>query len=99
MKEKDNIVDSLAHTKWNCKYHIVFATKYRRKVFYTDKREEIREVLRTLCKWKGVDVVEGKICSDHIHMPVSIPPKMSVTDGSGTGKRFRSVTIYNQKCP
>ena len=73
MKEKDNIVDSLAHTKRNCMYRIVFAPKYRRKEFYADKREEIREILRTLCKWKGVDVVEGEICLDHIHMPVSIP--------------------------
>lgn len=53
MKEKDNTVDSLSHTKWNCKYHIVFAPKYRRKVFYADKREEIREILKVLCKWIG----------------------------------------------
>ena len=64
---KDNITESLAHTKWNCKYHIVFAPKYRRKVFFDEKRKEIREILRTLCKWKGVEVIEGEICPDHIH--------------------------------
>ena len=78
MKEQSNITNSLAHTKWNCKYHIVFAPKYRRKVFYEEKRLEIREILRKLCQWKGVDIIEGEICPDHIHMLVSIPPKMSI---------------------
>lgn len=55
MSEQDNVSKSLAHTKWNCKYHIVFARKYRRKVFYEEKRAEIREILRTLCQWKGVE--------------------------------------------
>ena len=68
MKEVSNITNSLAHTKWNCKYHIVFAPKYRRKVFYEEKRLEIREILRKLCQWKGVDIIEGEICPDHIHM-------------------------------
>ena len=62
MQEQDNDTNSLAHTKWNCKYHIVFAPKYRRKVFYNEKREDVREILRTLCKWKGVDIIEGEIC-------------------------------------
>ena len=74
MPEQNNITNSLAHTKWNCKYHIVFAPKYRRKVFFEEKRLEIREILRTLCQWKGVEVIEGEICPDHIHMLVSIPP-------------------------
>ena len=60
MNEQNNIMNSLAPTKWNCKYHIVFAPKYRRKVFFEDKREDIREIIRTLCKWKGVDIIEGK---------------------------------------
>ncbi len=59
MSEQDNVSKSLAHTKWNCKYYIVFARKYRRKVFYEEKRAEIREILRTLCQWKGVEIVEG----------------------------------------
>ena len=72
LKEQDNATHSLAHTKWNCKYHIVFAPKYRRKVFYLEKREAIREILRVLCQWKGVEIIEGEICPDHIHMLVSI---------------------------
>ena len=58
MKESSNITNSLAHTKWNCKYHIVFAPKYRRKVFYEEHRNEVREILRKLCEWKGVEIIE-----------------------------------------
>ena len=61
---------SLAHTKWNCKYHIVFAPKYRRKVFFDEKKVEIREILRILCKWKDVEIIEGEVCPDHIHLLV-----------------------------
>ncbi len=68
MPEQNNITNSLAHTKWNCKYHIVFAPKYRRKVFFEEKRLEIREILRTLSRWKNVEVLEGEICPDHIHV-------------------------------
>ena len=78
-EEQKNITYSLAHTKWNCKYHIVFAPKYRRKVFYQEKRESIRDIIRTLCQWKGVEIIEGEICPDHIHLLISIPPKMSVS--------------------
>ena len=67
MKKEQIDTNSLAHTKWNCKYHIVFAPKYRRKVFYEDKRLEIREILRKLCAWKGVEIVEGEVCPDHIY--------------------------------
>ena len=83
MPEQNNITNSLAHTKWNCKYHIVFAQKYRRKVFFEEKRLEIREILRTLSRWKNVEVLEGEICPDHIHMLVSIPPKMCVAGFMG----------------
>ena len=83
MPEQNNAINSLAHTKWNCKYHIVFAPKYRRKVFYAEKREAIREILRTLCQWKGVEIVEGEVCPDHIHLLVSIPPKLSVSGFMG----------------
>ena len=79
----NNITDSLAHTKWNCKYHIVFAPKYRRKIFYEQKRLEIKEILRKLCVWKGVEILEGEVCPDHIHMLVTIPPKMSVSGFMG----------------
>lgn len=59
-------INSLTHTKWNCKYHIVFAPKYRRKVFYEDKRAEIRDIIRELCAWKGVEIIEGEICPEHV---------------------------------
>ena len=70
--------NSLSHTTWNCKYHIVFAPKYRRKVAYGKLKEDIRDIISMLCKRKGVNIVEGEICSDHIHLLVEIPPKMSV---------------------
>ena len=66
MKDSSNTINSLAYAKWNCKYHIVFAPKYRRKVFYDEHRLEVREILRKLCEWKGVEVIEGEICPDHI---------------------------------
>ena len=66
MKNERIDTSSLAHTKWNCKYHIVFAPKYRRKVFFEEKRLEIREILRQLCRWKGVEIIEGEVCPDHI---------------------------------
>ena len=70
-----NDINSLSHTKWNCKYHIVFAPKYRRKVFYREKRVEIGKILRQLCEWRGVKIIEAEVCPDHIHMLVEIPPK------------------------
>ena len=70
---------SLAHTRWNCKYHIVFAPKYRRQVFYREKRRAIGCILRKLCEWKSVRILEAECCADHIHMLVEIPPKMSVS--------------------
>ena len=95
-KEQDNATNSLAHTKWNSKYHIVFAPKYRRKVFYLEKREAVREILRTLCKWKGVEIIEGEICPDHIHILVSIPPKMSVSGFMGYLKGKSSLMIFQR---
>ena len=74
-----NDINSLSHTKWNCKYHIVFAPKYRRKVFYGEKRAAVGKILRQLCEWKGVKIVEAEVCPDHVHMLVEIPPKLSST--------------------
>ena len=96
MSEQNNVTNSLAHTKWNCKYHIVFAPKYRRKVFFEDKREDIREIIRTLCKWKGVDIIEGEICPDHIHLLLSIPPKISVSGFMGYLKGKSSLMIFDR---
>ena len=87
---------SLAHTKWNCKYHIVFAPKYRRKVFFDEKKVEIREILRTLCKWKDVEIIEGEVCPDHIHLLVSIPPKYSVSGFMGYLKGKSSLMIFQK---
>lgn len=95
MKEiKINDIKSLAHTQWNCKYHIVFAPKYRRKVFYNEKRLEIGQILRQLCEWKGVTIIEAEVCPDHIHMLLEIPPKYSVSNFMGFLKGKSSLMIY-----
>lgn len=91
-----NDVKSLSHTKWNCKYHIVFAPKYRRKVFYGEKKREIGEILRTLCEWKKVKIIEAEAYPDHIHMLVEIPPKVAVSSFTGYLKRKSSLMIYEK---
>ena len=96
MNEQNTDVKSLAHTKWNCKYHVVFAPKYRRKVFFQDKREEIRDIIKILCQWKGVDIIEGEICPDHIHLLLSIPPKMSISCFMGYLKGKSSLMIFQK---
>lgn len=75
--------DSLSHSKWNCKYHIVFAPKYRRQIIYGQIKVDIGRILRTLCERKGVEIIEANACKDHIHMLVSIPPKLSVAQFMG----------------
>ena len=87
---------SLAHTKWDCKYHVVFAPKYRRKVFYGQKRYEIGQILRELCKWKGVTVLSAEACPDHIHMMLEIPPKYSISGFMGFLKGKSSLMIYEK---
>lgn len=87
---------SLSHTKWNCKYHIVFAPKFRRKVFYKEKREEIGKILRELCKWKQIEIIEAEICPDHVHMLVEIPPKMSVSGVVGFLKGKSTLLIFER---
>ena len=91
-----NDIHSLSHSKWNCKYHIVFAPKYRRKVFYGTKRLEIGQILRQLCNWYGVTLVEAEACPDHIHMLVEIPPKHAVSSFMGYLKGKSSIMIYNK---
>ena len=84
---------SLAHTKWNCKYHIVFAPKYRRRIIYGKIKTDIGIILRKLCERKGVEIIDANACSDHIHMLVSIPPKLSVSQFMGYLKgRFSGTT-------
>jgi len=89
-------VHSLSHTKWSCKYHIVFAPKYRRKIFYEEKRLEVGEILRELCKWKGVNIIEAEVCPDHIHMLLEIPPKISISSFMGFLKGKSSLMIYEK---
>ena len=88
--------NSLAHTSWNCKYHIVFAPKYRRKVFYGQRRYDIGQILRELCRWKNVNLLEAEACPDHIHMLVEIPPKISVSSFMGFLKGKSSLMIYEK---
>ena len=87
---------SIAHTAWNCKYHIVFAPKYRRQVIYGKVKADIGQIIRKLCEWKGVEIIEGEVCPDHIHMLVSIPPKMSVSGFVGYLKGKSSLMIFQR---
>lgn len=86
---------SLAHTKWLCKYHIVFTPKYRRKIIYNQYRESIGKILRQLCGYKGVEILEGHLMPDHVHMLVSIPPKMSVSSFMGYLKGKSALMIFD----
>ena len=88
--------NSLAHTKWNCKYHIVFAPKYRRKLIYGELKTEIGKILRDLCEWKQVAILEAELCPDHIHMLVEIPPKISVSGFVGYLKGKSSLLIHER---
>ena len=91
-----NIRDSLSHTKWLCKYHIVFTPKYRRKAIYGQYKESIGQILRQLCNYKGVEIVEGHLMPDHIHMLVSIPPKYSVSQFMVYLKGKSSLMIFDK---
>ena len=88
--------NSLAHTKWECKYHIVFAPKYRRQIIYGQIRLDIGQMLRKLCEYKGVEIIEAEVCKDHIHMLVSIPPKYSVAQIMGYLKGKSSLMIFEK---
>jgi len=87
---------SLAHTTWNCKYHIVFAPKYRRQIIYGQIKADIGRILRQLCERKGVEIIEGTACPDHMHMLVSIPPKLSVSSFVGYLKGKSSLMIFDR---
>ena len=96
MNKQNNATNSLAHTKWNCNYHIVFAPKYRRKVFFYEKREAVREIIKTLCDWKGVEIIEGEVCADHVNLLLAIPPKMSVSSFVGYLKGKSSLMLFQR---
>jgi putative transposase len=87
---------SLSHTKWNCIYHIVFIPKYRRKVMYGELRKEIREILRQLCGYKGIEIVQGSVGIDHVHLCVKIPPKMSVSYFMGYIKGKSALMVFDK---
>ena len=89
-------INSLTHTKWNCKYHIVFASKYRRKVAYGKMKQDIANILSMLCKRKGVEMVEAEICPDHVHMLVKIPPSLSVSSFVGYLKGKSTLMIFER---
>ena len=91
-----NKTDSLAHTKWMCKYHIVFTPKYRRKIIYNQIRKDIGEIMHELCKYKGVEIIEGHMMPDHIHMLLSIPPKYSVSSVMGYLKGKSALMIFER---
>ena len=93
---KVNEVNSLSHTSWNCKYHVIFAPKYRRKVFHGEKRREIGEILRTLRSWKKIKIMEAEICPDHIHMLIEIPSKVAVSSFMGYLKGKSSLMIFDR---
>jgi len=87
---------SLAHTKWKCKYHIVFTPKYRRKIIYYKLREDIVKILSELCKYKGVEIIEGKAMADQVHLIISIPPKYSVSSVMGYLKGKSALMIFDR---
>ncbi len=88
--------NSLAHTKWECKYHIVFAPKYRRQVIYKQIKADVGQILGTLCRRKGIEIIEAEACPDHIHMLVRIPPKYSVSEIMGYLKGKSSLMIFEK---
>ena len=88
--------DSLSHTKWRCKYHIVFAPKYRRQVIFGKIRADLGKILRKLCEQKGIEIIEAELCKEHVHMLVSIPPKMSVSSVMGYLKGKSALMIFDK---
>lgn len=94
MKEQD--IGSLEHTRWRCQYHVVFAPKYRRMAIYGKIREDIGIILRKLCEQKGIEIIEAEACPDHIHMLLSIPPKISVSYAIGYLKGKSALTIFDR---
>ena len=96
MSNKRIDLNSLSHSKWNCKYHIVFAPKYRRMIIYGKIKVEIGKILRKLCEQKGVTIIEAEMCKDHVHMLVSIPPKLSVSSFMGYLKGKSTLMIFDK---
>ena len=87
---------SLSHTKWKCQYHIVFIPKYRKKKLNGQVKRDVREILSTLCKWKDVEIIDGAVCVDRVHLSVSIPPKLSISSFMGYLKGKSTLMIYDR---
>ena len=87
---------SLSHSKWLCKYHIIFTPKYRRKIIYNKYRESIRDILKSLCSYKGIEILEGHLMPDNVHLLLSIPPKYSVSSVMGYLKGKSSLMIFER---
>lgn len=87
---------SISHTRWKCQYHIVFIPKYRKKTLYGKVKEDIREIIKTLCKYKDVEIIAGAVCVDHIHLSVAIPPKLSISSFMGYLKGKSSLMIFDR---
>ncbi len=87
---------SLAHTKYMCKYHVIFIPKYRRKVIYNKLRKDIQKYIKDLCKWKGVEILEGHMMPDHVHLLVEIPPRISVSNFMGYLKGKSSLMLFEK---
>lgn len=90
------MAQSLSHIKWLCKYHIVFTPKYRRKIIYYQLRKDIQKIIKDLCKWKGIEIVEGHMMSDHVHLLLSIPPKYSISQIMGYLKGKSAMMIFER---
>ena len=88
--------NSLAHTKWKCQYHIVFIPKYRKKILYGKVKNDVREIIRTLCGYKKVEIIGGAVCVDHVHLCLSIPPKISIAEFMGYLKGKSALMIYDR---
>ena len=91
-----NKANSLSHTKWLCKYHIVFAPKYRRKIVYNQYRKSLQEIIKKLCAYKGVEIIEGHMMPDHVHLLLSIPPKISVSSFMGYLKGKSALMMFDK---
>lgn len=88
--------NSISHTKWNCTYHIVFVPKYRRKTFYGQVRKDLVVIIRKLCEMKGVELINGAVCIDHVHLYVAIPPKLSISDVVAYIKGKSALMVYDR---
>ena len=86
---------SLSHAKWNCTFHVVFIPKYRRKVMFGNLREDVREIIKKLCRMRDVKLVEGAVCADHVHLYVAIPPKQSVSEFVGYLKGKSALMLFD----